>query len=261
MKCPFVIKVCTKCGKILVANESNFNKSKHGKYGLRADCRECRNKYKKKHYKDHKEEILEKMKEYREENKEKIKEYNKQYHENNKEEIKIRHKRYRDNNKEKRNEYSKQWYKKNKEHCKEYSEQYHKENKRHIKEKKKQWRKNNPEKCFNYTNKRRLLEENQGRGITKEQWYEMMEFFEWRCAYSGKYIGGDTTDRTIDYIVALNNNGEHEIWNLVPMYANYNCSKQDKNWIDWYIQQEFFDIDKLLKIYEWIEYAYNKYNE
>ena len=44
------------------------------------------------------------------------------------------------------------------------------------------------------------------------------------------------------------------------MLISYNCSKHNKNMEDWYIQQEFFDIDRLLKIYEWIEYAYNKWN-
>ena len=55
---------------------------------------------------------------------------------------------------------------------------------------KKEYRENNPEKIFNQNNKRRLREESQGNGITKEQWLEMMEFFQWTCAYSGEYIGG-----------------------------------------------------------------------
>ena len=32
MKCPFAIKVCTKCKKILVANEINFRKKKDGRH-------------------------------------------------------------------------------------------------------------------------------------------------------------------------------------------------------------------------------------
>ena len=87
----------------------------------------------------------------------------------------------------------------------------------------------------------------------------MMDFFEWRCAYSGKYIGGNSNKRTIDHIIPLSLGGEHEIWNCVPMYANYNYSKYNKNMEDWYMQQEFFDINRLLKIYKWIEYAYNKW--
>ena len=88
----------------------------------------------------------------------------------------------------------------------------------------------------------------------------MMDFFEWKCAYSGEYLGGDSDKRSIDHIVPLNNNGEHEIWNLVPMHFNYNSSKRDKNMLDWYMQQDYFDIDRLIKIYEWRIYAFNKWS-
>lgn len=49
MKCPYCIKVCSRCNRILVANSSNFNKQKAGKYGLRSNCKECRKTYRKEH--------------------------------------------------------------------------------------------------------------------------------------------------------------------------------------------------------------------
>ena len=64
MKCPFCIKVCVKCKKILVACSINFDKKKCGKYGLRADCKVCRAKYHKQYRKEHKEELKERKKEY-----------------------------------------------------------------------------------------------------------------------------------------------------------------------------------------------------
>ena len=42
MKCPYCIKKCSKCGKLLVANTMNFRKKKDGKYGLRAECKQCK---------------------------------------------------------------------------------------------------------------------------------------------------------------------------------------------------------------------------
>ena len=125
----------------------------------------------------------------------------------------------------------------------------------------KQWHKNNPEKSFNSNSRRRQKENTQGNGITKEQWKEMMDFFDWACAYSGEYIGGDNKDkkRTIDHIIALDNGGEHEIWNCVPMFKSYNISKHANNMLEWYLQQEYFDIDRLTKIYEWRMYAYWKW--
>ena len=36
-------KKCTKCGKWKVASTVNFHRNKRGKYGLLAECKECRN--------------------------------------------------------------------------------------------------------------------------------------------------------------------------------------------------------------------------
>ena len=257
MKCPFVIKVCTKCKRILVANEMNFYKG-NSKYGLHSKCKICERRYRQ----DNKEKIKEYKKQYYEDNKEKIKEYKKQYYEEHKEEIKEYKEQYCQDNKEKIKEYKKQYYEEHKEGLREWRKQYYEEHKEESLEKYKQYRENNPEKIFNYRTKYRMLKKSQGRGITREQWYEMMNYFDWKCAYSGEYLGGKLNEniRSVDHIVPLSLNGENEIWNCVPMLKLYNSSKSTKNMIDWYIQQEFFDIDRLLKIYDWIEYAYKKWN-
>ncbi len=231
MKCPFVIKICNMCKKILVAYNGNFNKDKRRKYGLDARCKECTKKYNKKYYEDNKEDLNKKGKEYREKNKKRLNEH--------------RRERYK-KNKEKEDEYNKKYYKK-----------YYENNKEKIKEHIKQWKEDNPEKVFNHANRRRQLEENQGNGITKDQWLEMMEFFEFKCAYSGIQLGKD--NRSIDHIVALNNGGENEVWNCVPMHRNYNTSKHANDMLEWYIQQEFYSEERLNKIYEWQEYAFEKW--
>ena len=162
-------------------------------------------------------------------------------------------------------EYAKKYYEDNKEHCKEYHKEYHKEYYKNNKDKKleynKQWHKNNPEKLFNKHNRRRSKENTQGNGIDKIQWKEMMNFFDWKCAYSGEKMENNktTNGRTIDHIVALDNNGENEPWNCVPMKRGYNTSKHTNNMLEWYIKQEYFDIDRLTKIYEWRIYAYWKW--
>lgn len=172
----------------------------------------------------------------------------KQRHYSNKDKINKRHRDNYHNNIEKEHARGKAYYESHKEErlkkCKEY-------------------RKNNPEKTFNKLTKRRYKEEILGNGITKEQWLEMMNFFDWKCAYSGIIFSSHNInkDRTIDHIVSLNNNGEHEIWNCVPMYSNYNYSKQDKEMLEWYKQQEFYSEKRLNKIYEWQKYAYKKWKE
>ena len=194
MNCPYKVKVCTKCKRILIACEINFKKAKKGKYNLASQCKVCEKKYRE----ENKEHILEYMKQYYEENKEQIVEYHKQYYEEN------------------------------------------------------------PHIQFNERNKRRSKEENQGSGITKEQWLEMMIFFDFKCAYSGEKLNNKEV-RTVDHIVALDNGGLNEIWNCIPMYRNYNSSKGVKDMLDWYRQQEYFSKERLNKIYAWIEYAYNKW--
>ena len=87
----------------------------------------------------------------------------------------------------------------------------------------------------------------------------MFEFFDWKCAYSGEYIGGNSEYRTIDHVIPLNKGGLNEIWNICPMYKPYNSSKYTNDMLEWYKQQEFYSEERLNKIYEWQEYAYNKW--
>ena len=231
MKCPFVIKTCKKCKKILVAYDGNFYRKNSGKYKLDATCKECKNIYQKEYYNENKNEI----------NKNK-KQYQKEYYSRNKEKILDNQKQYKKDNSEKGKEIRHNCYEKNKEKVKEYG---------------RQWVKENPEKIFNRNSNRRKLEKEQGSGITKEQWLEMMNFFDWKCAYSGESL--NAKNRSIDHIVPLDKDGEHEIWNCVPMLKSYNISKFTNDMLDWYVKQVYFSEDRLNKIYKWIEYAENKY--
>lgn len=227
MNVPYVFKKCNGCGEWLVANTINFHNQKCGKYGLNSRCKKCMKQY----YKDNKDKILEQQKQYREDNKDKISERKKQWREGNKDKIA--------------------------EHYKQWSE----DNKDKIAERKKQYRQS-PQgqvSAFNDQYKRRTKEQNQGKGITTNQWLECMKFFNWKCAYSGQVLSKDT--RSIDHIKPLNQGGKHEIWNLVPMYRLYNSSKNDKDLLEWYKQQDFYSEERLQKIYEWQEYAYNKWHK
>ena len=246
MNIPYVMRKCSKCKEWKVANNVNFSKKKSGKWGLERQCKKCRNIYHKEYYNNNKD----KKKLYYENNKEYIKErervQKKEYYKRNKIKIDEYNKKYYEDNKEERLEYGRLWRENNKEYIRKYQNEYVK---------------NNPEKMFNKSNKRRNKLNNQGRGITKEQWKEMMNFFDWKCAYSGEKMESNktTNGRTIDHIVALDSNGENEIWNCVPMKRGYNTSKSTKNMLEWYLQQEYFDIYRLTKIYEWRIYAYEKW--
>ena len=220
MNIPYVFKKCTVCGRWLVASTYNFHRTKSGRYGLASQCKECRNKENKK---------------WRLENKDKITEISKQYYENNKHKILENRKQYYETNKDKILENRKQYYK-----------QYYQSPQGQVT-------------YFNSYQRRRAKEEEQGTGITKDQWLEMMKFFDFRCAYSEERLTKDT--RSVDHIVPLNSNGEHEIWNLVPMAKSLNSSKQDKDMLEWYREQSFYNPNRLAKIYKWQEYAFNKWGK
>ena len=213
MDCPYCIKVCSKCGEILVANEMNFYKKKNGKYGLKATCKVC-------------------DKQYQEDNKQHKQEYDKQYYQDNKEQ---------------RCNYSREYRKEHK-NDKDYKER--------DKESKEKWLRNNQEKRKEVSKRNRHKRRSQIKGeiYTNEQWQECLKFFDFKCAYSGLDI-----NLSIDHIIPLSEGGNNYIWNLVPMFKNYNSSKNKSNMLEWYMQQDFYSDERLAKIYQWQEYAYNKW--
>lgn len=178
--------------------------------------------------------------------KECAKKRNKQHYQNNKEKIAEQHKQWRLDNKDKMFEYTKQWQEANKEKVTKYHKQYYQSPQGQVA-------------MFNGCQRRRIKGEQQGTGITKDQWLEMMSFFDWKCAYSGETLTKDT--RSIDHIVPLNSNGDNMVWNCVPMTRSLNSSKNDKDMLKWYKEQDFYSEARLAKIYEWKEHARRKWQK
>lgn len=267
MKCPYCIKVCTKCGKLLVANEMNFHKDKAGKYGLKAICKECQRRKDKQYREEHRKEIKEKKKQWYLDNKDKHKQYCEQYYENNKNEILEKHKQWREDKKEQIADKRKQYRQNNKNKIAEYNKQYREQHKEEIAEYQKQWRqdnseyfkqwfKDNPHVAFNNNIKHRHgLNSN----ITKEQYYEILEYFGYKCAYCGCDL--DSDNRTLDHVIPLSKGGAVDPWCIVPCCGSCNSSKKDKNYLLWLDEKEMVDIEKIEKIYKWIEFAFDKYND
>lgn len=226
MNTPYVFKRCSKCEEWLVANNINFHKDKNGKFKLKSRCKEC----------------IKKMR--------------------NKEQEKIRWKKRYSEKRDEILEYNRERYHENIEKERERSRKYHKNNREREKEQRKIYYKNNPHIFFNKCSERRNKLEKQGRGITKEQWNECNNWFDWKCAYSGENLkkSKDTYGRTLDHIIALDNRGLNEPWNIIPMRKGYNASKRNRiDTLTWYKEQEYFDIDRLNKIVEWQIYAYEKW--
>ena len=84
-----------------------------------------------------------------------------------------------------------------------------------------------------------------------------MQYFDWRCAYTGERLTDKT--RSGDHIVPLDAGGDDMVWNMVPMLRNLNSSKQAKDMLEWYKEQDCYDPNRLAKIYKWQEYARKKW--
>ena len=52
MNCPFFMRYCTKCNKLLIVCELYFVRDKKGKYGFGSKCKDCISKYKKEYRKN-----------------------------------------------------------------------------------------------------------------------------------------------------------------------------------------------------------------
>ena len=261
MNIPYIMKRCTCCGRWLVASVVNFHRQKTGKYGLKGECKECASKRNKQYREANKDKIAETNKRWCEANKEKVAEYKKQYYKDNKDKAAEYNKQYREVNRDKIFEQRKQYRENNKDKIAERRKQYYQDNKDKVVKRHKRYNQSlqGQVSAFNRHNRRRTKEEQQGTGITKDQWLEMMKFFDFRCAYSDEYIGGDSFNRTIDHIVPLNSGGDNMIWNCVPMTRSLNSSKHAKDMVEWYKEQSFYSETRLAKIYEWQEYARKKW--
>ena len=235
------------------------NKEKIAKYGKQ--YREANPEYYKQYYENNKDKIAEHAKQYREDNKEKLAEQRKRYYENNRDKVLEQCKQYNEANKEKIAEQRKRYREANKEKIAEQRKRYYQNNKEKEAERKKRYNQTLQGKIvlFNKAQRRRAKQQQQGNGITKDQWLEMMKFFDFRCAYSGERLTKKT--RSIDHIVPLNSGGDNMIWNMVPMTRSLNSSKSTKDMLEWYKGQSFYDPKRLAKIYEWQEYARRKWKK
>lgn len=72
MNCPYFVRYCNTCNKLLIAHVINFHKKKNGKYGLKSVCKECVKKENKQFYATNKEYEKERGQKYYHNNKEKV---------------------------------------------------------------------------------------------------------------------------------------------------------------------------------------------
>ncbi|MBY6778534.1 hypothetical protein FDC50_10155 [Clostridium botulinum] len=143
-----------------------------------------------------------------------------------------------------------------------YRKRYEKKHKEQVKERRRKYSRTNSfiNSTKIYQNNRRAREKyNQYNSITLEQWKECLRFFDNKCAYSGEQKEDDRL--SLDHVLALSNDGDNLIYNVVPAINKYNINKGEKLFLPWYKKQSFFSEERLNKIYEWQIYAKNKFKQ
>jgi len=80
---------------------------------------------------------------------------------------------------------------------------------------------------------------------TSDDIRKIKEFFDNCCAYCGVSLEKGCQ---IDHVVPISKGGADAIFNLVPACPRCNNSKNDRLLEEWYCQQEFFSLERLIRI-------------
>lgn len=97
--------------------------------------------------------------------------------------------------------------------------------------------------------------------VTEEEIKELLEYFDYKCAYTGVDLRENGVTMSFDHVKCLSDGGEHRIWNIVPCLRNVNSSKNNRDLNEWYKEQSYFDEERLNKISGWQEYSFFMFNK
>jgi len=258
-------KQCSKCSVLLCC--LSFNRARN-KSGLYSYCRSCQSEYKKKHYRNHAEEhkqyakeyhqkhrdeILPKMKAYRDGQKglrsakfkewyrnhqEYMQSYNKVYRQKHLEHIRRRHAEYARQNKEKVDSTARKWREARAEHIREQrrvryesrAEEFrqwrrdsYKANPEYYRAISRKWAKNHPESRRRLMHTRRARIANAEGSYTLEEWQELKRFYDYRCLCCGQQE--PDISLTVDHVQPITRGGSNFIDNIQPLCHSCNASK------------------------------------
>jgi len=127
---------------------------------------------------------------------------------------------------------------KNPEKKKEYDRGYYQQNKERLDIRNKEYARQHPEYAKRSKATRRSIERNLDPlphvSIIKKR----IDLF------SGCCFCKEEGSLTLEHLMPLSSGGTHEENNLLGACRKCNCSKQDRNWQDWYKKQTFYDPER-----------------
>ena len=83
---------------------------------------------------------------------------------------------------------------------------------------------------------------------TVDEWLDCLEAFDYSCAYCGS-----KHNLTVEHIIAVSKGGYNYIFNIVPACSSCNCSKSDREIVEWYTSKPYYSEDRLLDIHKWFK--------
>lgn len=214
-------------------------KKRQSKFG---NCLQCSKEYKKQEYEANKEKHRKRSKEYAMKNREKFRRYSKKHAEkykNDSEYIAKRRARYRKH------------YHKNIEESRAYLRNYGKENRERIRMLERTYYQTEAGKATQFRKDvaRRLRKKKaQIEKIPDYALLYLRDMYRNMCAYCGC-----KENLVMDHFIPISKNGTHEIKNLVLACRSCNSSKRDKEAYRWYVEQSFFNEERLCFLIENLE--------
>ena len=185
--------------------------------------------YDKQRYIINRDKILEHQKQYYVKNKEKILEYSKQYSIDNKEDISKKLKEWYTKNRETVLKQQKQYYIDNKEKRGKYTKRWGENNPERLKEYAKQWRKTENGKASIQRGqfKRHAIEKEIINTLTANEWADILEQHNNRCAYCGVEFGFFNRPER-EHVMPISKGGNNTKENVVPACRSCNAKKNNK---------------------------------
>jgi len=247
-------KLCFRCKNELPIDK--FSKCKRNKDGLKSICKGCKHQ----DYLNH----ISTYREYAARNKDVKSAYNKEYKANRKEEIA---------------EYNKKYYKQHVDAILARNKIYAKQKADILRAKRKVYRLSNKEmlqkkrsdsyyrnieiekarmKKYKLCNKESFVVRQQKRDakkkkldstLTLSQWESIKEYFGESCAYCGKQLPLEQ-----EHFIPVTKNGEYTHNNIIPACKSCNCSKNNKDFFEWYPEFKYYSKKREKFILDYLGY-------
>lgn len=247
-------KECTKC--LLWKELDSYSRDKKGTGGRVAKCKECETDY----YHHNKEIVIERVKNWYKENKEHKCKYDKEYRQRNSDKLRAGKKKWYFKNHEAELEKRTLYRQENKEYLKqwridnsEYFREWHKINKHIINFRKKEKRKTDPSFLMRErasSQRRRARVRRLPSTLSKEEILKLELTFDNRCVLTGDM------NVHLDHVIPLATGHGGTIYgNIIPLRADLNLSKSDRNIFEWFeANRQRFNLEqwRFDRLIEWL---------